>query len=77
LASPFGSLRKGAGLGLDVECTKAAVDLQNLTERSSSTVVATSLETLRRATGADLALVAMLDAAGETCRVEDILGKFP
>jgi diguanylate cyclase (GGDEF)-like protein/PAS domain S-box-containing protein len=64
-ASPFWSARKGAGMGLDVECTKAAVDLQNLSERTAETVVATTLETLRRATGADLAVVALLDEAGE------------
>ncbi len=63
--SPFWLSRKGAGLGLDVECTKAAVDLQNLTERTSDTVIATTLETLRRATGADLAFVALLDEPGE------------
>jgi hypothetical protein len=50
--SSFWSSRKGAGLGLDMECTKAAVDLQNLTERTAESVVDTTLETLRRATGA-------------------------
>jgi GAF domain-containing protein len=63
--SSFWASRKGAGLGLDVECTKAAVDLQNLTERTSENVVATTLETLRRATGADIAFVALLDEPGE------------
>jgi diguanylate cyclase (GGDEF)-like protein/PAS domain S-box-containing protein len=63
--SSFWSSRKGAGLGLDMECTKAAVDLQNLTERTAESVVDTTLETLRRATGADIAFVALLDEAGE------------
>ncbi|MEO6185513.1 MAG: PAS domain-containing protein, partial [Steroidobacteraceae bacterium] len=64
-SSSVWSSRKGAGLGLDVECTKAAVDLQNLTERTSESVIATALETLRRATGADLAFMALLDEPGE------------
>jgi GAF domain-containing protein len=63
-ASPLWSARKDAGLGLDVECTKAAVDLQNLTTQTSDSIVASSLETLRRATAADVAVLAMLDDAG-------------
>ncbi len=63
--SSFWASRKGAGLALDVECTKAAVDLQNLTERTAENVVATTIETLRRATGADIAFVALLDESGE------------
>jgi hypothetical protein len=50
-SSQFWSSRKGAGLGLDVECTKAAVDLQSLSERTSDEVISGALETLRRATG--------------------------
>src|SRR5215207_9684759 len=61
----FWSSRKGAGLGLDVECTKAAVDLQSLSERTSEVVISTALETLRRATGADIAFLTLLDDAGE------------
>ncbi len=64
-SSAVWSSRKGAGLGLDVECTKAAVDLQNLSERTSESVIATALETLRRATGADLAFMALLDEPGQ------------
>ncbi|MEO6080388.1 MAG: EAL domain-containing protein [Steroidobacteraceae bacterium] len=76
------SAYKGADLGLDVECTKAAVDLQNLSERNSEPVIAAALETLRRATGADLAFVALLDEAGEqfaNCTVaqsEFVVGNF-
>jgi diguanylate cyclase (GGDEF)-like protein/PAS domain S-box-containing protein len=62
---PSWSSRKGAGPGLDAECTKAAVDLQSLTERNSEMVIATALETLRRATGADISFLAHLDDAGE------------
>jgi diguanylate cyclase (GGDEF)-like protein/PAS domain S-box-containing protein len=64
-AGPVWSARRGAGLGLDVECTKAAVDLQSLSERTSDMVISTTLETLRRASGADLAFLALLDDAGE------------
>jgi diguanylate cyclase (GGDEF)-like protein/PAS domain S-box-containing protein len=64
-AGPFWSSRKGAGLGLDVECTKAAVDLQSLSEKTAETVIPASLETLRRAAGADLAFFALLDDSGE------------
>jgi diguanylate cyclase (GGDEF)-like protein/PAS domain S-box-containing protein len=57
--------RTGQGSGLDVECTKAAVDLQNLTERNADAVVAAALETLRNATGSNVAFLARLDDAGE------------
>jgi diguanylate cyclase (GGDEF)-like protein/PAS domain S-box-containing protein len=63
-ASPVWAARS-AELGLDVECTKAAVDLQNLTERNVEAVVASSLETLRHATAADVAMLALLDDSGE------------
>ena len=64
-ASPFGTLRQGAGLGLDVECTKAAVDLQNLATQTSESVILAALETLRRATGADTAFLALLDESAQ------------
>ena len=54
-----------SSLGLDTECTKAAVDLQNVTEKTLDTVLSTSMETLRRATGADVAFMARLDDPGE------------
>ena len=38
---------KGAVLGLDVDCTKAAVDLQNLRQPGADEVIAAALETLR------------------------------
>ena len=64
-ASPRVAGRLGAGLGLDVECTKAAVDLQNMVPQTSESVIQGSLETLRRATGADTAFIAMLNETGE------------
>mgnify|MGYP005811202635 CR=1 FL=1 len=64
-ASPFGTSRQGTGLGLDVECTKAAVDLQNMVAPTSDAVVLAALETLRRATCADTAFLALLDESAE------------
>ena len=63
--SPFAAGRLGIGLGLDMECTKAAVDLQNMVPQTSDNVILGSLETLRRASGADTAFVALLDQTGE------------
>jgi diguanylate cyclase (GGDEF)-like protein/PAS domain S-box-containing protein len=64
-SNPSWLARKGALLGLDVECTKAAVDLQNLREPDADAVVSAALETLRCAAGADCALLALLDDKGE------------
>ena len=47
-------------LGLDVTCTKIAVDLQNMQRETLAPVVARSLEALREATVCDAAFVAML-----------------
>jgi diguanylate cyclase (GGDEF)-like protein/PAS domain S-box-containing protein len=63
--SPFAAGRLGIGLGLDMECTKAAVDLQNMVPQTSDNTILGSLETLRRACGADTAFVALLDQTGE------------
>jgi diguanylate cyclase (GGDEF)-like protein/PAS domain S-box-containing protein len=57
--------RRDVVLGLDVECTKAAVDLQNLTATSKDAILAAALETLRRSAGADVAFLAWLDESGE------------
>ena len=57
--------RRGIVLGLDVECTKAAVDLQNLVADTQDAILAAALETLRRAAGADVAFLALLDEPGE------------
>ena len=63
--NPSWLARKGAVLGLDVECTKAAVDLQNLRQANAEDVVAAALETLRCATGSDCAFLARLEDSGE------------
>jgi diguanylate cyclase (GGDEF)-like protein/PAS domain S-box-containing protein len=56
--------QSGAGLGLDVACTKAAVDLQNLNAQTMPGIIEASLSTLRIATDADAAFLAMLDPTG-------------
>jgi hypothetical protein len=56
----------GRAGGLDVACTKAAVDLQNLTPKSRVACIEASLATLREVAGADVAFLAMLDALGAT-----------
>jgi diguanylate cyclase (GGDEF)-like protein/PAS domain S-box-containing protein len=53
--------RDGAGSGLDVDCTKAAVDLQNLLEPTADIRIRNSLETLRKGAAADIAFVARLN----------------
>ncbi|HEX7416936.1 MAG TPA: EAL domain-containing protein [Steroidobacteraceae bacterium] len=47
-------------LGLDVACTKIAVDLQNMQRDTAEGCVRSSLEALREATNADCAFVALL-----------------
>ena len=51
--------------GIDVACTKIAVDLQNMRQESAEESVRRSLETLREATSADAAFVVFLDAAAK------------
>ena len=53
------------GMGLDVACTKAAVDLQNINAQTQHAVIGMSLATLREATHADAAVLGMLDADGK------------
>jgi diguanylate cyclase (GGDEF)-like protein/PAS domain S-box-containing protein len=57
--------RRDVVLGLDVECTKAAVDLQNLTAATRDSILNAALETLRRSAGADVAFLALLDESAE------------
>jgi diguanylate cyclase (GGDEF)-like protein/PAS domain S-box-containing protein len=64
-ADALWAARRGVGIGLDVDSTKAAVDLQNINERNADAVITASLETLRRTTNADVAWLALLDPAGE------------
>jgi diguanylate cyclase (GGDEF)-like protein/PAS domain S-box-containing protein len=50
--------------GLDVACTKIAVDFQNLTRDSADRYLNSGMELLRDAASADAAFVLMLDAGG-------------
>jgi diguanylate cyclase (GGDEF)-like protein/PAS domain S-box-containing protein len=64
-SNPSWLARKGAVLGLDAECTKAAVDLQNMGEATADAVISASLEVLRSAAAADCAFFAQLDTPRE------------
>jgi diguanylate cyclase (GGDEF)-like protein/PAS domain S-box-containing protein len=57
--------------GIDVACTKIAVDLQNLTREGADDCIRRSLETLRDATSADATFTALFDT-GAT-RFESVL----
>ncbi|HEY2591606.1 MAG TPA: EAL domain-containing protein [Steroidobacteraceae bacterium] len=52
-------------IGLDVGCTKIAVDLQNLERAQADEVLRRSLETLAELTASDCAFIALID--GERC----------
>jgi diguanylate cyclase (GGDEF)-like protein/PAS domain S-box-containing protein len=60
----WASPEKRAPLGLDITCTKIAVDFQNLTRTGLDTTLRECLELLRSATGCDASFVAMLGAPG-------------
>jgi diguanylate cyclase (GGDEF)-like protein/PAS domain S-box-containing protein len=64
LASSYRVTQGGSGSGLDVACTKAVVDLQNLSASSLDTAIGSALDTLRTVTGADIALLARLGDEG-------------
>src|SRR5271170_4732055 len=57
--------------GIDVACTKIAVDLQNLTREGADDCIRRSLETLRDATSADATFSALFDATAT--RFESVL----
>jgi len=48
-------------LGLDVTCTKIAVDFQSLTEAGAEETIRQNLEALREATGTDATFIALID----------------
>ncbi len=64
LLSPqtWSTAERRAPLGLDITCTKIAVDFQNLARNSLETTLRESLELLRAASGCDAAFVALLRA---------------
>src|SRR5258707_766220 len=64
--------------GLDVACTKIAVDFQNLQRANADECIKQSLATLREATSADGAFSAFLGASGS--HIESVMvagGQFP
>jgi diguanylate cyclase (GGDEF)-like protein/PAS domain S-box-containing protein len=64
-------------LGLDVTCTKIAVDFQNLAPANADLVVRASLDLLREATATDAVFLATYDARGDSIQsVEASKGLF-
>lgn len=54
------------GFGLDVSCTKIAVDFQNLEPKTADVVIRHNLDLLREAAGTDAVFLATYDARGES-----------
>ena len=52
-------------LGIDLACTKIAVDFQNITAGNADAVIRQSLDILREATNTDAVFLALLDGHGE------------
>lgn len=64
-----------AGVGLDVACTKIAIDLQSLTPTDAETTIRADLEMLREATGTDAAFYVTYDPPGLSIQsVETVKG---
>ncbi len=57
-------------LGIDLACTKVAVDFQNISAGNADTVIRQSLEILREAINTDAVFLALLDGHGE--RIDSI-----
>jgi len=57
-------------LGIDLACTKIAVDFQNITAGNADAVIRQSLDILREATETDAVFLALLDGHGE--RIDSI-----
>ena len=57
-------------LGIDLACTKVAVDFQNITAGNADAVIRQSLEILREAIATDAVFLALLDGHGE--RIDSI-----
>lgn len=58
----------GLSLGIDVTCTKVAVDFQNLDAANAAAVVSRNLHLLREATEADAVFLASYDPSGRVIR---------
>ena len=64
-------------LGLDVTCTKIAIDFQNLTQQSAEPCLRENLELLREAAGCETAFIARLsEDAGSIADVIAARGAF-
>ncbi len=57
-------------LGIDITCTKVAVDFQNLTADNADAVIRQNLDILRESTSTDVVFLALLDGSGE--RIDSI-----
>ena len=57
-------------LGLDVTCTKIAVDFQNMAETGADATIRQNLEALREATATDATFIALYDA--DTASIESV-----
>lgn len=57
-------------LGIDITCTKVAVDFQNLTADNADAVIRQNLDILRESTDTDVVFLALLDGTGD--RVDSI-----
>ena len=57
-------------LGIDLACTKVAVDFQNISAGNADAVIRQSLEILREAINTDAVFLALLDGHGE--RIDSI-----
>ena len=73
----WSSVASRPAFGLDVTCTKIAVDFQNLEPGTADGVVRRNLELLREATGTDAVFLASLDpVAGAIGQIEVSKGLF-
>ncbi len=57
-------------LGIDITCTKVAVDFQNISAGNADAVIRQNLDILREATNTDAVFLALLDGHGE--RIESL-----
>ena len=62
---PRRGIRPAVGIGLDVICTKIAVDFQGMTAVTATECIIANLELLREATRTDAAFHIVLDAPAE------------
>ena len=63
--------------GLDMACTKIAVDFQNLTRETADACIAGGLAILREAASADVAFITFLDQGGTRIEsVPNVSGQF-